>query len=61
MSKNNDKNKNKTKNNSKVKDNLDMIMNNNEETYQSIKIQKIKGDNNEKKKSLFNFEEENGI
>ena len=57
MSKNNEKNKNKSKNNSKEKNNLDMIMNNNEETYQSIKIQKIKGENNEKKKSLINYEE----
>ena len=59
MSKNNEKNKNKIKNNSKIKDNLDMLMNNNEETYQSIKIQKIKGENNDKKKSLFNNEEIN--
>ena len=56
MSKNNEKNKNKSKNNSKVKDNLDMIMNNNEETFQSIKNQKIKGENNDKK-GLINYEE----
>ena len=58
MSQNDEKTKNKSKNHSKDKNNLDMLMNNNDESYLAAKNQKIKGENMKKKKGSINYEEE---
>ena len=58
MSQNEEKTKNKSKNHSKEKNNLDMLNNNNDETYLVSKSQKIKAEGSKKKKGTINYEEE---
>ena len=57
MSQNDEKRKNKSKNNSKEKNNLDMLFNNNDESYIVAKNQKIKIESSEKKKGTIKYEE----
>jgi hypothetical protein len=57
MSQNDEKTKNKSKNHSKEKNNLDMLNNNNDESYLVSKNQKIKGEGPKKKKGTINYEE----
>ena len=57
MSENEEKIKNQTKNQLKEKENLDIMFNNNTESYQIMKNQNIKRDEKGKKKALINYEE----
>ena len=59
MSKNEEKTKNKSKNDLKVKENLDIMINNNTESYKNTKQQKNKGETSGKKKNSINEELDN--
>ena len=57
MSQNDEKTKNRSKNQTKEKENLEIMLNNNSESYKIMKNQKVKIDECGKKKSLINYEE----